>query len=190
MGLNELVPLKRGKVAKSEESGVALLAPTEVKYELVDASRYVFEYKVDEETEVHMYETDRVYDCNEFIDAEFEEEVSEKDYSYYAVAAASGIITGAISSVAPSPDVLEKIADWKNKDWDKNIVTVTRLAGFNVKDAKGAYEILRERIVPYVKESLNKEAQAGIQEILDTISEEERQAIMLDAVNRQPAVSE
>lgn len=29
-----------------------------------------------------------------------------------------------------------------------------------------------------------------IQEILDTISEEERQAIMLDAVNRQPAVSE
>ena len=98
MGINELVERKSGQIATVEPQSNLFNEVPSVKYYLVDSASYSFEYQVDD-IEVNMFESDRTYDSDEFVDAEFEESVSEKDYSYYTIAVASGLITGLFSQL-------------------------------------------------------------------------------------------
>ena len=170
MNINELVPLKKGKVVVDEENNVILPEKPIVKYALVDTSKYSFEYKYDDDIDVNMYESDREFDCDEFIDAEFEEEISEVDYSYYVVAVASGLLTGAFSQFKLTEKKIEKITEWKTKDWDKYVSIAAQISGYKKKDVKGAYDFLMNRVVPFVDESLKKEVDDSIKKALNTLS--------------------
>ena len=85
LNINELVPLKQGKVAVIEEKDNLFPEIQVVQYALVDSSKHSFEYRVDDDVDVAMVESDRVFDCDELLDADFDQAISERDYSYYAV---------------------------------------------------------------------------------------------------------
>lgn len=170
MNINELVPLKQGKVAVIEEKDNLFPEIPVVQYALVDSSKYSFEYRVDDDVDVTMVESDRVFDCDELLDADFDQAISERDYSYYAVAVASGLLTGAFSQLKFSEKQLEKIAEWKAKDWDKYVSIAAQIAGYKKSDVKGAYEFLLNRVIPFVDESLKAEVNDSINEVLKTLS--------------------
>ena len=170
MGINELV--KNGSTAVetiSDQNTIFSEVPV-VKYSLVDYSKYAFEYKINDDIDVNMFESDRTFDSDEFVDAEFDDAVSEKDYSYYVVAVASGVVTGLFSQLKLSAEALKKINDWKNKDWEKYITIAARMAGYKKTDYKGAADFIKNRFVPFVEENLNIEVQAGIEEWLNVLS--------------------
>jgi hypothetical protein len=141
-----------------------------VKYALVDTSRYSFEYQMNDDVDVAMYESDRIYDSDEFVDADFEASLPEKDYSYYVVAVASGIITGTFSNLKLSKENIEKINEWKNKDWDKYVMLAAQMAGYSKSDVKGAMSFLKKRIVPFVDESLQDEVKSSVDILLKQLS--------------------
>lgn len=170
MGINELVVWKKGELSSDIPAEGLFKEVPIVNYDLVDSSKYSFEYKVNDDINVNMFESDRSYDGDEFIDADFDDAVSKKDYSYYAVAVASGILTGVLSQIKPSEESFSKIQEWKNKDWDQYIVIAAKLAGYNKSDLKGAISFIKDRFVPYVKDNLNKEVQDSIDEWLKLLS--------------------
>lgn len=170
MGINELAIWKKGELSTDIQTERLFKEVPVVNYALVDSTKYSFEYKVNDDIDVNMYESDRSYDGDEFIDADFDDAVSEKDYSYYAVAVASGILTGGLSQLKPSEEVLSKIKEWKSKDWDQYIVLAARLAGYNKSDLKGAIAFIKDRFVPYVQDNLSQEVQDGIDEWLKLLS--------------------
>nr|MBQ4454925.1 hypothetical protein [Clostridia bacterium] len=170
MGKNELAKRKTSAVATiSQQSSLFTKVPV-VKYSLVDYSKYAFEYKINDDIDVNMFESDRTFGGDEFVDAEFDESVSEKDYSYYVVAVASGIVTGLFSQLKLSDEALEMINDWKSKDWEKYITIAAQMAGYKKTDYKGAAAFIKNRFVPFVEENLNIEVQAGIEEWLNVLS--------------------
>lgn len=69
-----------------------------------------------------------------------------------------------------SGETLEKIQEWKNKDWEKYVTIAAQMAGYNKSDLKGAKDFLKNRFVPYVEEQLNQEFQAGLGEWLEKLS--------------------
>ena len=170
MSLNQLVPRKKAALTVTEKSNSLFFEVPMVKYSLIDASKYSFEYKLDDDIDVSMYESDRVYDSDDYIDADFDESVSESDYSYYAVAVASGILTGAFSHLKLSHEDLENISKWKQKDLDKYIVLVAQMAGYRKKDAKGAMSFLKDRVVPFVDDELKGEVKDGVAKVLNQLS--------------------
>ncbi len=170
MGINQLVPRKQQNLKKNEEKKYIFTSTPIVKYSLVDSSKYSFEYKVDEDVDVSMYESDRTYDANDFIDADFSSEVNEKDYSYYAIAVVSGVITGALSHLKLSSESLEKINEWKQIEWDNYLVQIAEKIGFKKKDAKDAIEFLKKRVVTFVDESLEDEVNSSVTNVFNQLS--------------------
>ena len=166
MGINELVKNGSTAVATVSDQNTIFSEVPVVKYSLVDYSKYAFEYKINNDIDVNMFESDRTFGSDEFVDAEFDDAVSEKDYSYYVVAVASGVVTGLFSHLKLSTEALEKINDWKNKDWEKYITIAAQMAGYKKTDYKGAAAFIKDRFVPFVEENLNIEVQAGIEEWL------------------------
>lgn len=162
MGLNELMVRKPADIAViSNENLIFNQIPT-VKYSKVDSSRYSFEYKVDDDIEVNMFESDRQFASEEFVDAEFDMAVSERDHSYYIVAAASGVITGLLSQLKLTPEMLEKVNEWKNKDWEKYIIIAAQIAGFKKADYKSAAKFLADRFVPIIGDGIKEEIRGGL----------------------------
>ena len=170
MGINELALRKKYNLVEYKPQNYFFEEVPVVKYSLVDNTKYSFEYKVDDDVNVNMFESDRTFDSDDFIDAEFEDAVSERDYSYFAVAVASGVITGTFSQLKLSEEILDKIKGWKNKDWEKYITIAAQMVGYNKSDIKGATDFLKNRFVPYVEEQLNMEYQAGLEEWLKILS--------------------
>lgn len=170
MGSNELVTRRKAQMTTIENPNTMFKEVPIIKYSLADSSRYSFEYKVDDDIDVNMFESDRSFENNEFIDGEFEEGVGEKDHSYYLVAAASGVLTGTLACINLSDETLYKINEWKNKDWDKYISIVANLAGYTAKDIKGAKTFLKERFVPFVDAELQSEVQEGLDTWLNYLS--------------------
>lgn len=141
-----------------------------VKYSLADSSRYSFEYRINENIDVNMFESDRSFDSNEFVDAEYEAHVSEKDHSYLAVAVASGVLTGVFSQLKLSEEVLEKIEDWKDKDWDQYLTIIAQIVGFKKSDVKGAMSYLKNRFVPFAEDEMKAEVQEGLNVWMNALS--------------------
>lgn len=170
MGINELVLRKKAPLSTEiHETHIFNEVPV-VNYSLVDATKYSFEYEINDDVEVRMFESDRTFDSNDFIDADFDDSISEKDYSYYAVAVASGVLTGVISQLKLSKEDLDRVKEWKNKDWDKYITIAAHIAGYDKSDIKGAIAFLKERFIPYAKEQLDIEVQDGIDAWLNMLS--------------------
>ena len=170
MVINELMTRKKANLVVVEQKDNLFEEIPNVQYALVDSSKYTFEYKVNDEIDVKMFESDRTFDSDEFVDADFDDSVSEKDYAYYMVAVASGLLTGAFSQLKLSESALEKINQWKNKDWEKYLLIVAQIAGYKKSDFKGAVSFLKDRFVPYVDEELNKEVKEGLGEWLSFLS--------------------
>lgn len=161
MGINELVKKGSTAVATISDQNTIFSEVPVVKYSLVDYSKYAFEYKINDDIDVNMFESDRTFGSDEFVDAEFDDAVSEKDYSYYVVAVASGLVTSMFSQLKLSAEAFEKINDWKNKDWEKYITIAAKMAGYKKTDYKGAAAFIKDRFIPFVEENLNIEVQAG-----------------------------
>lgn len=170
MALNEIVLRKPANLMVVDGKDSIFTEIPNVKYALVDSSRYSFEYRVNEDIDVNMFESDRTFDSNEFVDAEFEAAVSERDYSYYSVAVASGVLTGIFSQLKLSEETLEKIDDWKEKDWDGYILIVAQMAGYKKTDLKGAKNFLRNRFVTVIDEELKREYEEGLDKWINAIS--------------------
>ena len=79
-------------------------------------------------------------------------------------------VTGLFSQLKLSAEALEKINDWKNKDWEKYITIAAQMAGYKKTDYKGAAAYIKNRFVPFVEENLNIEVQASVEEWLNVLS--------------------
>ena len=79
MGINELVLRKKAPLSTEiQETHIFNEVPV-VNYSLVDSTKYSFEYEINDDVEVRMFESDRTFDSNDFIDADFDDSISEKD---------------------------------------------------------------------------------------------------------------
>lgn len=170
MALNELIVRKPGNLVVADGKNTLFTKVPTVKYALIDSSRYIFEYKINDDIDVNMFESDRTFDGSEFVDAEFETSVSEKDHSYYTVAVASGVLTGVFSQLKLSEGILKKINEWKDKDWDKYILLAAQMAGYKKSDLKAAKSFLKDRFVPFIDEELRREYQEGLDKWINAIS--------------------
>ncbi len=170
MGLNELVVRQKADLVSNNYNNSVFKEIPTVGYSLVDSSRYMFEYQVNDDIQVNMFESDRTYESSDFVDVEFENAVNERDYSYYTVAVASGVLTGLFGKLKLSEEMLEKIREWKDKDWNKYITIIAQMAGYKKSDVKGAIVFLSERFVPYIDDSLKQEVKDGINNWLSYLS--------------------
>ena len=168
--MNELVVRRDCKVALVPNGNYLLLGNTCIEYSLIDASRYSFEYVLDEDITANMYESDRSYDSSDFEDADFDTGVNENHFQYYRIAAASGLITGFFSSLDFTEDHLKKISEWKEKDWNQYIVLIAKLIGFKDNDLKGAISFIKNRLVTSLDIEINKEVKAGFDSWLRFLS--------------------
>ncbi len=152
MSENQLIPQKAvlPAVFKKEEEETHLAI---VNYEKIDSAHYSFSYRFDDDVEVRMDESDQAADATDFIDAEFDEGVEESDKIYYAVAAASGILTGAISMLHFTEEQLKAIDTFKEKDWKPIVVSVANLIGYKKNDYKGASKYLATRAVRTIEKN-------------------------------------
>ena len=129
MSENQLVPRKvvlPAVLKKTEE--VTHLAV--VNYEKIDPAHYSFSYRFDDDVDFRMDESDQTADATDFIEADFVEGIEESDKIYYSVAAASGILTGAISMLHFTEEQLKAIDTFKEKDWKPVVVSVANLIGY------------------------------------------------------------
>ena len=161
MAINELIVRKPANATLVQQGGFLFDQVPNIMFELADPSRYTFEYKVNDNIDVNMFESDRMPDSDDFVDAEFDSTVNERDYSYYSVAAASGVLTGFLSQLKLSEETLSKIKSWNNKDWEKYLVIVAQIAGYKKSDLKNAVDYLKDRFGAYASDELKTEIRAG-----------------------------
>lgn len=126
---------------------------TVVNYEKIDSSHYSFTYSFNDSVDFRMDESDQSADNTEFIEAEFEESVPESEKAYYAVAAASGLLTGLISMLHLTEAQLNAIDDFKEKDWKPIIIRIAYFVGYKKGDYKGAAKYLLNRAVRTIEKS-------------------------------------
>ena len=169
MGLNELSVINRKNELMDPRESMFREIPL-VLYSAADDSRYVFESELNDGINVTAFESDQLYDHNEFIDADYDDEISESDRSYLTVAIASGFLTGVLGSFNFADAVPEKVGEWTDKDWKKIIIPLAKVAGYKKSDYRGAVEYLKNRIISYVDEELKKEVQEGLNKILNSLS--------------------
>lgn len=164
MSENQLVPRKTIMPAvikkTDEETQLAI-----VNYEKIDPAHYAFSYRFGDDIEVRMDESDQTADATDFIEAEFDEGVEESDKIYYSVAAASGILTGAISMLHFTEEQLTAIDTFMEKDWKPIVVSVAKYIGYKKNDYKGASKYLVTRAVRTIeKKEKTKETLAILSE--------------------------
>lgn len=136
-----------------------------VKYERVDSAHYSFTYSFNEDYVFRMDETDQSAEKTDYVDAEFEKYVPESDKVYYGIAAASGLLTGALSMLHLSEKQLTAIEEFKEKDWKPLIVSGANLAGYKKSDYKGAVKYLLDRSVHTI------EKDGKVKELLAVLSD-------------------
>ncbi len=119
---------------------------TVVQYEKIDSTYYSFSYQFDD-MNFRMDESAQTADETDFVDVEYEEHVEEAEKVYYAVAAASGLLTGALSTIHLKKKHIDTIKELKEKQWKPIIVKVSNLAGYKKKDYNGAIHFLIDRAV-------------------------------------------
>lgn len=122
-----------------------------ITYNLLDPMHYVFTYDFGDDVKIHMEESENASGRNDFVNADFEDSVPESFKAYYAIAAASGALTGALSFVKLSEEQLSKVSEWKEKSWKPIIIYAAELAGCKKKDYKAASKYLVDQAVKRAK---------------------------------------
>lgn len=152
MANNQLVPFKPQlpAVLKKESKEPQL---TIVKYEPIDSQHYSFSYTLADDVEMRMDESERATDYTDFVEAEFVDSVPESDKTYYAIAAASGILTGALSMLHLNEEQLKAIDEFKEKDWKPLIIGIANFIGYKKSDYKGASKYLVSRAVRTIEKN-------------------------------------
>ena len=150
MSNNQLVPVKRTLPALIKKDNSELYTPV-VSYGLLDPLHYSFTYDIEENISIRMEEADNTSGRNNFVDFEFEETVPESHKVYYAVAAASGVLTGALSFVKLSEEQLRTVNEWKEKTWKPIVIYAAELIGCKKKDYKAASKYLVNQAVRRIK---------------------------------------
>lgn len=170
MGLNELIIRNKGELADVSQSYELFNESPKVYYYIVDTSRYTFEYKLNDYVKVNMSESDRMFDSDEFVEAEFDDSIDDKNFSYYLIAAASGIITEKLSQLKLSKENLDKINEWDEKYWKKIIIAASKVAGYKKSDYMGAVEFLKDRFVSFFDAEIENEIKEGFNNWLKYLS--------------------
>lgn len=124
-----------------------------VKYEKVDSTYYSFSYSFDDDYEFRMDETEQSAEHTEYVEAEFIDDVSESDKVYYAVAAASGILTGMLSKFHLTEEQIKDIDEFKEKNWKPLVIGAANLIGYKKNDYKGASKYLVRRAVRTIEKN-------------------------------------
>ncbi len=154
MSENQLVPVKPNLPAVFKKETNIMLTPV-MTYSPVDPLHYSFTYDFDDTVSFRMDESDNEATKNDFVEAEFDDAVPESYRKYYALAAASGVLTGALSFVKLSEEQLQKIDEWKKKEWEQYVLYAAELAGCKKKDYKSASKYLVKQAVKKINKNEN-----------------------------------
>lgn len=73
MGINDLVVRKKAPLSTEVQKTSIFSEVPVVNYSLVDFTKYSFEYKINEDVDVRMFESDRTFDSDDFIDADYDD---------------------------------------------------------------------------------------------------------------------
>lgn len=150
MSDSQLMPINPKALALFSKEQKQVSLPT-VTYGLIDSNYYSFTYEFDETIHIRMDEAEPTGTRSEFTDAEFEDVVPEECRVYYAIAAASGALTGALSFVKLSEEQLANIESWKDKDWQRIVIFAAKLIGCESDNYKKASKYLFDRAVKKIK---------------------------------------
>lgn len=150
MANNQLGPIEKKLPAVLNKKAPLNPAPV-ITYSLLDPMHYSFVYEADENISICMEEADNASTGNGFVDIEFSEAVPESHKAYYAVAAASGALTGALSFVKLSEEQLAAINERKEKNWKPIVIYAAEIAGCKKKDYKSASKYLVNQAVKRLK---------------------------------------
>ncbi len=150
MSNNQMVPVEKILPVLANKKTDVLLTPV-VAYGLLDHMHYSFSYNVSDDITIHMEEAENASSKTGFVDIEFHDAVPESYKVYYAVAAASGALTGALSLMKLSEEQLSKVEEWKEKNWKPLIIHSAELVGCKKKDYKSASKYLVNQAVKRLK---------------------------------------
>ena len=159
-----------------------------VNYERTDYAHFSFTYTFNEDFSFRMDETDYTAENTHYDYEEFEEYIPESAKAYYSMAAASGFLTGTLSTLHLSEKQLTAIKEFKEKDWKPLIVGCASISGYKKSDYKGAVKYLLDRSVrtmqqnDYAKDVLsalsNHPSLTGL--VFSIITQYCEQAVILD----------
>lgn len=152
MSENQLVPMKPNLPAVFKKETKFMLTPV-LTYSSVDPLHYSFTCDFEDRVSFRMDESDNEATKNDFIEAEYDDAVPESYRKFYALAASSGVLTAALTFVKLSEEQLQKIEEWKKKEWEKYVLFAAELAGCKKKDYKSASKYLVKQAVKRINNS-------------------------------------
>lgn len=152
MSETSIVPVKKElpSAIKKSDGNEGLII---INYEKADSCHYTFTCNFDEDMYLRMDEAEHASDYTDFVEAEYDQEVPDSVKTYYAVAAASGVLTGVISVLHLSEEQMKSFEEFKEKDWKQLIIKLANIAGYKKSDYKGASAYLVGRAVRVVNEN-------------------------------------
>ncbi len=152
MSENAIVPVKKNLPALLNVTDKPM-ALAVVNYERISFDRYSFSFNLGDDVKFRMDESDNSAETTDFVDIEFDGGVKESEKIYYSIAAASGIITGLLSTLHLSEEQLSSINKFKENDWKPIIITIAQIAGYKKTDYKGASKYLVNHAVRKVEKN-------------------------------------
>lgn len=152
----QLVPITQQLPAVFKKDSLGLSTPV-LTYSRIDDLHYSFECDFNDTITFRMDESNKESQHTDFVEAEFSDRVTESNRKYYALAAASGTITGALCFLKLSEEKLERIQAWKNEEWKKYVQYAAELAGCKKSDYKSS----AKHLVKLAAQKINQAENAG-----------------------------
>ena len=146
MSNNQLVSVEKKLPLVIKKKDTDITTPV-ITYSLLDPMHYSFSYNVEDIITIRMEEAENATAGNGYVDVEFDDAVPDSHKVYYAVAAASGVITGALSFVKLTEEQLATINEWKEKNWKSLVIYAAEMIGCKKKDYKSASKYLVNQAV-------------------------------------------
>ncbi len=162
MAEEHLIPYEKKPLAIQKQVAVP------IQYEFVNQSYYSFSCKVDQNTTVRLDESNGEASQSDCVDEEYESGVHDPEKVYYAIAVASGVLSGTLSWLD-----LNRIVDQvelKEKDFRSILIKAARITGYKKNDFNGAVKFIQKRIVPLVEERVPEAARDSLKIFLRTLS--------------------
>ena len=152
MSDNQLIPIKANlPMNSSKEDEHSFLAV--VNYEKIDSAHYSFSYRVDDDIEFRMDESEQASENANFVDVEFDNGIEESEKIYYSLSLASGLLTGMLCTLHLSEEQIQALDTAKEKNWKPFIIRIANIAGYKKSDYKGAARFLVNHAVKIVEKS-------------------------------------
>lgn len=149
MSNNQLVPAEKKLPIAIKQKDTDILTPV-ITYSLLDPMHYSFSYNVEDTITIRMEEAENTTAGNGYVDVEFDDSVPDSHKVYYAVAAASGVLTGALCFIKLTEEQLASINEWKEKNWKPLVIYAAEMIGYQKKDYKSASKYLVNQAVKRV----------------------------------------